>query len=71
MTAGESNLTVDALAKHDAGQAEVASAQSEGSVSHSIGGKSFTTWATNWTECTNTTFSRVMRFANSALHKEV
>lgn len=33
----------------------------------------FKTWATNWTDCTNATFSKVHRYwsSNSALHKEV
>lgn len=36
-----------------------------------IGGKSFATWVTNWTDCTNATFSQVLRYSNSSLHKEV
>jgi ribosomal RNA-processing protein 12 len=38
---------------------------------HTIGGKTFATWATNFTDCTNATFSRVLRYSDSALHKEV
>lgn len=73
---GESNLTVDALAKHDATNVE-----KDGDVILSdpdfdvqtAGGSTFKTWATNWTECTNATFSRVHRYwqSNSALHREV
>ncbi|KAJ8317039.1 hypothetical protein KUTeg_004943 [Tegillarca granosa] len=59
---GQSNLTVDALAKHDATNVE-----KDGDVILSdpdfdvqtAGGSTFKTWATNWTECTNATFSRM------------
>ncbi|XP_048746321.2 RRP12-like protein isoform X2 [Ostrea edulis] len=72
---GESSLTVDALAKHDEQQID-----DDGDVSFraesdviSASGKTFNTWATHWTECTNTTFSRVHRYwaSNSSFHKEV
>lgn len=72
---GESSLTIDALAKHDERQID-----KDGDVSFkaesdvvSAAGKTFNTWATNWTECTNTTFGRVHRYwaSNSAFHKEV
>lgn len=72
---GESSLTIDALAKHDEQQID-----KDGDVSFkaesdvvSAAGKTFNTWATNWTECTNTTFGRVHRYwaSNSAFHKEV
>jgi ribosomal RNA-processing protein 12 len=72
---GESSLTVDALAKHDEQQID-----QDGDVGFraesdvvSAAGKTFNTWATNWTECTNTTFNRVHRYwaSNSAFHKEV
>ncbi|XP_061180059.1 RRP12-like protein isoform X1 [Saccostrea echinata] len=72
---GESSLTVDALAKHDEEQADKdgdVSLRAESDIV-SAAGKTFNTWATNWTECTNTTFSRVHRYwaSNSAFHKEV
>ena len=76
---GPSDLTQEALAKHDAdagdidldGDVEFADAGS--SAGQSVGGKTFSTWATNWTECTNATFSKVHRYgnSNSALHKEM
>lgn len=68
-------MTIDALAKHDEQQID-----KDGDVSFkaesdvvSAAGKTFNTWATNWTECTNTTFGRVHRYwaSNSAFHKEV
>ena len=39
----------------------------------SFGAKTFQTWATNWTDCTNTTFSKVHRHwgSNNAMQKEV
>lgn len=72
---GESSLTIDALAKHDEQQIDKdgdVSFKSESDVV-SAAGKTFNTWATNWTECTNTTFGRVHRYwaSNSAFHKEV
>ncbi|XP_062596238.1 RRP12-like protein, partial [Saccostrea cucullata] len=72
---GESSLTVDALARHDEEQLDKdgdVSLRAESDVV-SAAGKTFNTWATNWTECTNTTFSRVHRYwaSNSAFHKEV
>ncbi|XP_022336615.2 RRP12-like protein isoform X1 [Crassostrea virginica] len=72
---GKSGLTIDALAKHDEQQTD-----KDGDVSFkaesdivSATGKTFNTWATSWTECTNTTFGRVHRYwaSNSAFHKEV
>ena len=76
---GQSNLTVEALAKHDATQLGHADRDIRAD-SQSIGsndGKSFgtfNTFASNWTDCTNATFSRVHRHwgANAtAYHKEV
>ena len=71
--AGESGLTVDALAKHDNKDGDTEMASDGASDTQSFAGKTFNTWATNWTECTNTTFSKVHRYwqSNSALHKEV
>ncbi|KAL3864637.1 hypothetical protein ACJMK2_006302, partial [Sinanodonta woodiana] len=71
---GSSGLTVDALKKHDDFQAD-----KDGDVSVCDSDKQSTktgtvnTWATNWTECTNTTFSRVHRYwsSNSAVHREI
>lgn len=64
-------LTMDALAKHDkTGDNDVESMAAD-SDQQTMG--TFKTWATNWTECTNATFSKVHRYwaSNSALHKEV
>ena len=73
---GSSGLTVEALAKHDAkeGDAEDVGMLDTQSVGRgTAGGHTMSTWASNWTECTNATFGRVHRFwsSSSALHKEV
>ncbi|XP_052773393.1 RRP12-like protein [Mya arenaria] len=69
---GPSSLTVDALVKHDKSHSstDVESMATE-SDQQTMG--TFKTWATNWTDCTNTTFSKVHRYwsSNSALHKEI
>ncbi|XP_052226276.1 RRP12-like protein isoform X6 [Dreissena polymorpha] len=69
---GPSSLTVDALVKHDKAQGgdDVESMVTE-SDRQTMG--TFKTWATNWTDCTNATFSKVHRYwsSNSALHKEI
>ncbi|KAK3582767.1 hypothetical protein CHS0354_015294 [Potamilus streckersoni] len=73
-SSGSSGLTVDALKKHDDFQAD-----KDGDVILSDSDKqstktgTFNTWASNWTECTNTTFNRVHRFwsSNSAVHREI
>ncbi|CAH1783394.1 unnamed protein product, partial [Owenia fusiformis] len=73
--AGTSGLTKEALARHneadpdntdDVGMSEISDVQS-------VGGNTFQTWATNWTDCTNNTFSKVTRYwaSNSAMHKEI
>lgn len=69
---GPSSLTVDALAKHDQSHAEN-DGESMVSDSDQQTAGTFKTWATNWTECTNTTFSKVHRYwsSNSSLHKEI
>lgn len=78
--AGTSGLTVDALAKHDEDHfSKDTDSLQEGfeklstSDKLSVGAKTFNTWATNYTECTNVTFNKVHRYwsSNSALHKEV
>ena len=73
---GSSGLTVEALAKHDAKEGDdedvgMLDAQSEGR--GTVGGRTMSTWASNWTDCTNATFGRVHRYwsSSSALHKEV
>ena len=73
---GSGGLTVEALAKHDAKEGDhedssMLDAQSEGR--GSAGGRTMSTWASNWTDCTNVTFGRVHRYwsSSSALHKEV
>ncbi|CAG2206387.1 RRP12 [Mytilus edulis] len=79
-SAGTSGLTVDALAKHDEDHfSKDTDSLQEGfeklstSDKLSVGAKTFNTWATNYTECTNVTFNKVHRYwsSNSALHKEV
>ncbi|CAC5426030.1 RRP12 [Mytilus coruscus] len=79
-SAGTSGLTVDALAKHDEDHfSKDTDSLQEGfeklstSDKISVGAKTFNTWATNYTECTNVTFNKVHRYwsSNSALHKEV
>lgn len=69
-SAGDSGLTVDALAQHDQSQEELEVDRVE--PDRQTAG-TFRTWATNWTECTNTTFSKVHRYwsSNSAFHKEL
>jgi len=74
---GQSSLTVEALARHEACQND-SSVTFPDIESLSIGAtsaaKSSCTWASHWTDCTNVTFSRVLqRFATSNLaqHKEV
>lgn len=70
-------MTVDALAKHDAGSSDITDADAvmsdAGTAGQSFDAKTFNTWATNWTDCTNATFGRVHRYwtSNSAMHKEV
>jgi hypothetical protein len=77
---GPSDLTVDAVARHEAEHADHehnsgCCADIDG---HSIGGfsaaKTNCTWMSQWTNCTNVTFGKVMRrfsLSNSAQHKEV
>ena len=71
---GPSSLTKDALAKHDAAlqdaDGDIPMSESD---AQTVSAKTFSTWATNWTDCTNATFNRVHRYwaSNSALHKEV
>ncbi|KAL5020867.1 hypothetical protein ScPMuIL_000022 [Solemya velum] len=72
-----SSLTVDALAKHDKSQENEddydITDQDGKSTGASTSGHSFKTWASNWTECTNTSFSNVHRYwaSNDALHREI
>lgn len=68
---------MDALAKHDKSQENEddydITDQDGKSTGASTSGHSFKTWASNWTECTNTSFSNVHRYwaSNDALHREV
>lgn len=74
---GTSQLTQEALKQHetenqpgfDSDDAMSQTANSSGKFSE----KTFSTWASNYTSCTNATFSRVHRYwsSNSELHKEV
>ncbi|KAK6185603.1 hypothetical protein SNE40_007802 [Patella caerulea] len=71
---GPSNLTVAALAKHNEGETEIDGMSVVSTEdAKSTTAKTFSTWATNWTDCTNATFSRVHRYwaSNSAMHKEI
>ncbi|KAK7479159.1 hypothetical protein BaRGS_00029600 [Batillaria attramentaria] len=63
---GVSALTVEAVQKHE-------NAESDKLDLDNTDAKTFNTWATNWTECTNITFSRVHRLwhSNSAQHREI
>ncbi|KAL8567931.1 hypothetical protein ACOMHN_059053 [Nucella lapillus] len=66
--AGPSALTLEAMQKHDGDeQMEV----SQGN--RAFDAQTFKTWATNFTDCTNLTFSGVHKLWNSssALHKEI
>lgn len=69
---GPSNLTVGALAKHDQSHGEDVTMSDSMSDSRSQSAATFQTWASNWTDCTNTTFGRVHRYwtSGSAFHKE-
>ena len=58
---GPSNLTVEALQQHNTSTSDDRALDSI-SDAGSIGGHSantFKTWASNWTDCTNATFSKV------------
>ena len=77
---GTSGLTADALAKHDediftkdTDSMQKGFEKLSTSDKQSVGARTFNTWATNYTECTNVTFNRVHRYwaSNSSLHKEV
>lgn len=71
-TSGKSTLTAAALAKLDASNEQMSVEGSEFDAT-SIGGNTFKTFATNFTECTNVTFNQIHRLwtSNSALHKEM
>ncbi|XP_067934576.1 RRP12-like protein [Watersipora subatra] len=65
LTEGVSKLTVSALSKHDVQNSQHLGVQENDATT-------FKTWATNWTDCTNTTFNKVhQNWSNDALHKEV
>ncbi|XP_074641768.1 RRP12-like protein isoform X2 [Tubulanus polymorphus] len=71
---GPSDLTIDAITKHNQAHRDTDPAvdiDNEDAISDHA--KTFNTWATNWTDCTNATFSRVHRFwsSNSEMHKEL
>ncbi|XP_041369339.1 RRP12-like protein [Gigantopelta aegis] len=68
---GPSNLTVEALSQHN--EAEEEKPEVVEMDVQTTSAKTFNTWATNWTDCTNATFSRVHRYwrSNSATHKEI
>ncbi|XP_048249347.1 RRP12-like protein [Haliotis rufescens] len=71
---GQSSLTVEALSKHDEEADDDKMSDMDAQTdTQTVGAKTFNTWATNWTDCTNKTFSKVQRYwsSNSAVHKEV
>lgn len=62
---GPSQLTTSSLEKHDA-------QFSETKMDQGFDAATFKTWATDITECTNTTFNKVhQNWKNDAAHKEV
>ncbi|XP_064601005.1 RRP12-like protein [Liolophura sinensis] len=75
---GPSCLTEAALAKHNESQEDESGNKHMVDVLSetdklSVTAKTMNSWASNWTECTNTSFGRVLRYckSNSALHKEI
>lgn len=75
---GPSCLTEAALAKHNESQEEESGNKPMVDVLSetdklSVTAKTMNSWASNWTECTNNSFGKVLRYykSNSALHKEV
>ena len=70
-------MTVEALQKHDGIDNDEALDPSsdtfDARTSKSWDAKTFKTWATNFTQCTNLTFSNVHKLwgSNTAVHKEV
>ncbi|KAK2163707.1 hypothetical protein LSH36_75g12086 [Paralvinella palmiformis] len=75
VVSGPSSLTVDALAKHDARQEDKDgdAILQDVSETQSASGRTFSTWASNWTECTNVTFNKVHRYVttSSVMHKSI
>jgi len=62
---GPNQLTVSALEKHD-------EEYSHGVSKPDLDAATFKTWATHYTECTNTTFNKVhQNWNNDAMQKEV
>lgn len=74
---GPSGLTVEAVEKHGGAHLEEAVDQNfenlDAKSSKSWDAKTFRTWATNFTQCTNMTFSNIHRLwnSNSDFHKEI
>ena len=70
---GPSQLTTEALAKHDKADDGDEDMDSDTRSEGGLSAKTFNTWASNYTDCTNATFSKVHRFwgSSTALHKEV
>jgi len=70
-----SSLTLEALEKHNAamGGFTEKDMEQDGDGATSVGNKTFNTWATNMTGCTNLTFRKVHRYvnSNSSLQKEI
>lgn len=78
---GPSNLTTDALRKHDAVSSlappavpsQSAPTEMEDDVSEESTFKTLNTFASDWSECSNTSFSKLMHVfrPDSAMHKEM
>ncbi|KAJ9588968.1 hypothetical protein L9F63_017728 [Diploptera punctata] len=72
---GEGNLTSDALKKHNAilGSKHEFSDDEDGEKTFDGTLKSFKTFASNWTECSNVSFNRLLNGfrSDSAIHKEM
>ncbi|XP_013379809.1 RRP12-like protein isoform X2 [Lingula anatina] len=71
---GPSTLTLEALTIHNEGVDEDVDIDKAGSIGSGLSdAKTFQTWASNLTECTNSAFSSVHRYwaSNSAMHKEI
>lgn len=78
MWIGPSNLTTDAIRKHDAVSSFIppaCSSQSEmeNDASEESSFKTFNTFASDWSDCSNKSFSKLMHVfrPDSAMHKEM
>ncbi|XP_005106446.2 RRP12-like protein [Aplysia californica] len=69
----QGGLTLEALEKHNEAMGGFTEAGLDQDDATSVGHKTFNTWATNMTGCTNVTFNRVHRYinSNSLMQKEI